>query len=130
MNHRITKVHPDDNVLVALTNLEKSETVSYNGGEYTLAEAIPAKHKFVTNDLQPGDPVIMYGVLVGKAQSLIPKGGLISTANVKHASSSFEVGERKINWRQPDVSKFKDRTFLGYHRADGKAGTANYWLCA
>ena len=128
MNHRITKVHPHDNVLVALTNLEKGETVSYNGSTYVTADAIPAKHKFVTEDLQPGQPITMYGVLVGKAQSSIPKGGLISTANVKHAASGFEVGERKLNWPQPDVSKFQSKTFMGYHRNDGKVGTANYWL--
>jgi altronate hydrolase len=128
MNHRVTKVHPDDNVLVALTNLQKGEQVSYNGTRYLLADAIPAKHKFVTQQLQPGDTITMYGVLVGKAQSLIPEGGLISTANVKHASSSFSVGERKLAWPKPDVSKFQNRNFLGYHRADGKVGTANYWL--
>lgn len=128
MNHRITKVHPDDNVLVALTNLNKDETVSYNGSTYTLVEPIQAKHKFVTRDLQPGDPVIMYGVLVGKAQTLIPKGGLISTGNVKHAANGFEVGERRLDWPKPDVSRFKDRTFMGYHRENGKVGTANYWL--
>jgi altronate hydrolase len=128
MNHRITKVHPDDNVLVALSDLNKDETVSYNGDTYTVAEAIKAKHKFVIEDLQPGDPVIMYGVLVGKAQSLIPKGGLISTSNVKHAANSFEVGERRLDWPKPDVSKFQDRTFMGFHRDDGKVGTANYWI--
>ena len=128
MNHRVTKVHPDDNVLVALTNLQKGEKVSYNGDDYVLVDAIPAKHKFVVEDLQPGDPITMYGVLVGKAQSLIPKGGLIATSNVKHAASGFEVGQRKLNWQKPDVSKFQNRTFLGYHRADGKVGTANYWL--
>jgi altronate hydrolase len=128
MNHRVTKVHPDDNVLVALTNLPKDEKVFYNGKNYTTAEAIPAKHKFVIQDLQPGDPITMYGVLVGKAQSNIPTGGLISTSNVKHAASGFEVGERKLSWPRPDVSKFQNKTFLGYHRSDGKVGTANYWL--
>jgi altronate hydrolase len=128
MNHRVTKVHPNDNVLVALTNLQKGEKVAYNGSEFSLAEAIPAKHKFVTSELQPGDPITMYGVLVGKAQSRIPKGGLISTANVKHAANGFEVGERKLSWHQPDISKFKDKRFLGFHRTDGKVGTANYWL--
>jgi altronate hydrolase len=128
MNHRVTKVHPDDNVLVALTNLDKGETVAYDGTQFTLADTIPAKHKFVTEDLQPGDTITMYGVLVGKAQTLIPKGGLISTSNVKHAANSFEVGDRKLSWPKPDISKFKDRTFLGFHRADGKVGTGNFWL--
>jgi altronate hydrolase len=128
MNHRVTKVHPDDNVLVALTNLEKGEKVSYNGTDYILTDAIPAKHKFVIQQLEPGDPITMYGVLVGKAQSIISKGGLISTSNVKHAASGFEVGDRKLSWPKPEVSKFQNKTFLGYHRADGKVGTANYWL--
>jgi altronate hydrolase len=128
MNLKVTKVHPDDNVLVALSNLEEGETVSYNGSTFTLPARVPAKHKFVTTDLNPGDEVKMYGVLVGKAEKPIQKGGVITTSNLKHASSGFEIAERKLQWKQPDVSKFAEKTFMGYHRADGKVGTANYWL--
>jgi len=128
MNHTVTKVHPGDNVLVALTNLEEGDKVSYNGEEYTIIGKVPAKHKFVTKDMLPGDELFMYGVLVGKAQSFIPRGSAITTANVKHAANSFEVGERKLDWQKPDISKFINKTFLGFHRADGKVGTANYWL--
>ena len=126
--HKILKVHPADNVLVALTPLEKDAKVVYDGQEYTIQEIVKAKHKFATVDLAAGDSVIMYGVLVGKAQEPIKRGGLISTANVKHASSDFNVGERKTTWTQPDTSGFKGRTFNGYHRADGSVGTANYWV--
>src|SRR4051812_21749039 len=108
----VTKVHPDDNVLVALLNLNKGDRVSYNGGQYTLVDAVPAKHKFVTTSLQPGDPIIMYGVLVGRAESPISQGGLITTSNVKHAANNYEIRDRKLNWKQPDVSKWKDKTFM------------------
>src|ERR1700748_3842195 len=119
MNSQIVlKVHPDDNVLVALTNLEKGMTISFEGQEYTLQDAIKAKHKFATTDLAAGDSITMYGVLVGKAQSPIGKGGLISTSNVKHAANDFNVGDRKTDWTKPDVSGFAGRTFNGYHRAD------------
>jgi altronate hydrolase len=128
MNHKVTKVHPDDNVLVALSDLSVNEKVDYNGHEYTLIDRVPAKHKFVMKDMQPGDELFMYGVLVGKAQTHIPKGSRITTSNVKHAASDFEVGERKLEWTKPDVSKFINKTFNGFHRADGKVGTANYWL--
>ncbi|HEY1202586.1 MAG TPA: altronate dehydratase family protein [Niastella sp.] len=129
MKKKVLKVHEDDNVVVALTNLSKGETVSLNGQEYTLLEDITAKHKFVATDLNAGDSIFMYGVLVGKAQSPIKKGGLISTANVKHAANDFVIGdERKTNWKTPDVSKFNGRTFMGYHRANGEVGTANFWL--
>lgn len=128
MKRNIVKVHPDDNVLVALSNLSRGERVAYNGSEILLNDNIPAKHKFVTAELQQGDPIFMYGVLVGKAQENIQKGGLITTSNVKHAANDFQLAERNTRWNIPDVSKWKNKTFMGYHRADGKVGTANYWL--
>ena len=128
MNHRVTKVHPDDNVVVALSTLNKGERVSYNGSDFTLADTIPAKHKFVTKDMKPGDPIIMYGVLVGKAELPIPVGGLISTSNVRHAANNFEVREKKSSWKQPDVATWKEKTFMGYHRSNGSVGTSNHWL--
>jgi altronate hydrolase len=124
----ILKVHPADNVLVALVNLEKGMTVNYEGQDYTIQETVKAKHKFATTDLAAGDSIIMYGVLVGKAQDAIKKGGLISTANVKHAANDFTIGDRHTNWATPDISAFSGRTFNGYHRADGSVGTANYWV--
>ncbi|GGB21311.1 UxaA family hydrolase [Puia dinghuensis] len=124
----ILKVHPADNVLVALTNLPKDTKVSYEGQDYIIQENVKAKHKFATTDLQPGDSITMYGVLVGKAQQPIKKGGLISTTNVKHAANDFTIGKRHTEWVQPDIARFKGRTFNGYHRADGSVGTANYWV--
>ncbi len=122
------KIHPADNVLVALTDLAVNDKVEYNGDDYTLVDRVPAKHKFVIKDMQPGDEIFMYGVLVGKAETEIPAGGRITTSNVKHAASGFQAGERKTDWHKPDVSKFVNRTFNGFHRPDGKVGTANYWL--
>lgn len=128
MNTIVLKVHPGDNVLVALTNLPKGGRVAYEGEEFVLQDNITAKHKFVTHDLKQGDPVYMYGVLVGKAQQEIPQGGLISTSNVKHAANDFTVGERRTSWQAPNVDKYATKTFMGYHRSDGSVGTANYWL--
>ncbi len=128
MQQRVLKVHPQDNVIVALTNLSKGETILFEEREYLLQDNITAKHKFATADLNAGDSIIMYGVLVGKAVQSIKKGGLLSTSNVAHAASEFTVGERKTDWVQPDISKFEHRTFNGFHRADGSVGTANYWI--
>ncbi|HET9824755.1 MAG TPA: altronate dehydratase family protein [Chitinophagaceae bacterium] len=128
MKRNVLKVHPKDNVLVALKNLAKGETISSNGEEYVLQNDIPAKHKFFVHDMHAGDEVLMYGVLVGKAQNFIPKGGLMSTANVKHAAGSYDYRGSHYDWQAPDISKFVGRTFNGYHRGDGRVGTANYWL--
>lgn len=125
---RILKIHPNDNVLVALQDLTKGETVIYDGHEYVLTDNIHAKHKFFMQDMNVGDPIIMYGVLVGKAQHFIPKGGLMDTENTKHASEAYEFRPYHYEWHAPDVSKFEGRTFNGYIRNDGRVGTANYWL--
>lgn len=128
MKQRVLKVHPSDNVIVALQDLAKGETVNYNGTAYTLADDIGAKHKFFEKEMFAGDEVIMYGVLVGKAQTTIPAGGLMTTANVKHAAEGYDYRGARYEWNAPDVSKFEGRTFNGYHRSDGRVGTANYWL--
>ncbi|MCX3264590.1 UxaA family hydrolase [Pedobacter agri] len=125
---RILKIHPNDNVLVALQNLAKGETIIYDGHEYTLQDDIQAKHKFFMQDMNAGDHIIMYGVLVGKAQHFILKGGLMDTENTKHASDPYEFRPYHYEWHAPDVSKFEGRTFNGYIRNDGRVGTANYWL--
>lgn len=125
---RVLKVHPQDNVLVALNDLTKGETIIYNNETYVLQDNIPAKHKFFTQHLNAGDEVKMYGVLVGKAQTNIPKGGLMTTENIKHAAEPYYYRGSKYQWQPPDVSRFKNRTFIGYHRNDGRVGTANYWL--
>lgn len=128
MKRKVLKVNEEDNVLVALADLSKGEIISYNGSDYVLQEDIKAKHKFFTQDMQPGDEVIMYGVLVGKAQEFIPKGGWMHTGNVKHAAAPYEYRKIDYKWSAPDVSKFAGRTFSGYHRKNGTVGTANYWL--
>ncbi|WP_142688025.1 UxaA family hydrolase [Chitinophaga polysaccharea] len=129
MKQKVLKVHPHDNVLVALQDLEKGETVEYNGAVYTMQEEIPAKHKFATAPMKEGDAIYMYGVLVGRAQHHISAGSRIAVENVRHAANAYELAaERKTAWQAPDVSRWQQRTFMGYHRADGSVGTANYWL--
>ncbi|HRG81480.1 MAG TPA: altronate dehydratase family protein [Chitinophagaceae bacterium] len=128
MKQRVLKVHPKDNVLVALTDLKKGEIISHDGQEYILQDDIRAKHKFFTVDLSKGDKIYMYGVLVGTAQMDIPKGGWMNTENTKHAAEPYQYRATDFHWTAPDVSRFRNRTFMGYHRSDGRVGTANYWL--
>ena len=128
MKHKVLKVHPKDNVLVALTNLSRGEIISFEAEDYFLQEDIPAKHKFFMQDSKAGDKIIMYGVLVGKVQKDVLRGSRMSTDNTKHATQPYDWRNIKYEWQPPDDSKFRDRTFNGYHRSDGRVGTANYWL--
>jgi len=128
MKHRVLRINSKDNVLVALSDLSKGSVISFEGNEYVLQENIPAKHKFYMQDMQPGEVVTMYGVLVGKIQLPVTAGSRMSTENLKHAAEPYAYRDVAYEWHAPDVSKFSGRTFNGYHRSDGRVGTANYWL--
>ena len=125
---RVLQLDPRDNALVALTDLRKGETVSFAGSEYVLLSDVPAKHKFVTVDLPAGGDVIMYGVLVGRTAEPLQRGGLLSTGNLRHAAAAFHDRDAVPHWSPPDVSRWRQKTFLGYQRADGLVGTRNYWI--
>lgn len=128
MSNKFLKIHPEDNVLVALSDLKAGEEIQYNGSSIVLPQNIPAKHKFTFTNLNPQDEIKMYGILVGKALEPIPAGGAITTKNVKHQASSYSGKSGTVSWKAPDVSRWLNRTFDGYHRADGQVGVANYWL--
>ncbi|WP_316765620.1 altronate dehydratase family protein [Pedobacter frigiditerrae] len=128
MKQQVLKVHPQDNVLVALTDLKAGQTVNYQGVDYVLVDDIDAKHKFYMTDMNAGDEVSMYGTLVGKVQFTVRAGSVMNTDNLKHAAAPYEFRPYHYSWQAPDISKFEGRTFNGYHRSDGKVGTANYWL--
>ncbi len=128
MASRILRIHPKDNVLVALQDLSKGEQIEFNGSVYTLQEDVPAKHKFFMQEMHQGDEIYMYGVLVGKTQYTVPQGGIMNTDNTKHAADPYTFRPYEYTWEAPDVSRFAGRTFNGYVREDGRVGTANYWL--
>src|SRR5438094_770284 len=117
-----------DNLIIALSDLHQGETVEHNAGTFTLFSNVPAKHKFATEDLPFGARVTMYGVLVGKTSQLVRRGELLTTANLHHQSAEYREKKREFHWQPPDVSRWKDRKFMGYARADGQVGTRNYWL--
>ncbi|MBU2912655.1 UxaA family hydrolase [Reichenbachiella agariperforans] len=128
MSNRYVQIDPRDNLIVAIQDLKKNEEISVADTILVLKEDVQAKHKFALQDLAEGDLVYMYGVLVGKATTAIEQGRSITVRNMKHASAEYSGKREKKHWVGPDVSKWQGRTFNGYHRADGKVGTGNYWI--
>ena len=128
MNSRILQLDSRDNVLIALTQLKQGEVIEFAGKGHSLVSTIPVKHKFATTNLQPGDQVVMYGVLVGRAVKPIAAGELLTTSNIQHQAAPFHEQSAKSAWTPPDVSRRRNQTFLGYRRSDGQVGTRNYWL--
>src|SRR4051812_3587564 len=119
MQHKYIRLDEKDNVMVALQDLKKG-TIAFTGNATVeLVEDIPAKHKFFLQDLDANGSVIMYGVLVGRTQYSIKAGSLMSVSNTSHAADPYQYRNPDIKWTPPDVSRFANRTFDGYHRRDG-----------
>ena len=124
----VQRVHPLDDAIVALRPLAAGTTASVDHHTWTLTEVIPAKQKFAARDFAVGDRITMYGVTVGRATKVIRAGTLLSQGNVAHETDAFAGKQKDCVWTPPDVSKWTGRTFDGFKRPDGPAGTANHWL--
>src|SRR5918994_2006950 len=59
MSTKFLKIHPSDNVFVALTDLKAGEVVDLNGELLPLTDDIPAKHKFTERAIQPEDKIFL-----------------------------------------------------------------------
>lgn len=122
------RIHPADDLIVALRDLRAGEVVPVDGTSYTIVEPVPAKQKFAAHDFAAGARATMYGVTVGRVLQPIRAGGLVSTANLKHATDETTGKLRDVPWSAPDVSRWRGRTFNGFKRPHGRAGTANHWI--
>ncbi len=125
----LLKIDSADTLIVALKDLKKGERVNWDGEEYVLASDVKAKHKFTTQDIPVGGIVSMYGVPVGKAIKPIVKGAAVTVDNIRHFAAPVSLDDAEsYQWNIPDVAEWKNRSFKGIVRADGRVGTANYWL--
>ncbi len=125
---KMIKVHPADNVAVALVDLKAGEVFKFEEKTISIVTDIKAKHKIALTHFKNGDRIVMYGVLVGKANGIIKEGEGLTVVNVKHESEQVFGKNGNTSWTPPNVDQWKDRTFLGYHRPDGQVGTENIWL--
>jgi altronate hydrolase len=130
MADTVLQLDSRDNVVVALAPLKAGAEVRYGHPPVscTVTESIPAKHKMGLTAFAPGDLIRMYGMIVGEATQPIPRGGLISTRNVRHRADAYTPERHAVTFELPDASPWSGRGFQGFHRADGQVGTRNYWL--
>jgi altronate hydrolase len=123
------KIHQEDNVAVALKDMSAGEKINFHDREITLLQPIKAKHKFTVAKIMSGHEIKMYNVPVGKVLVDLEAGSLIDTKNtIHHAADQIDFDAKATPWIAPAKNKWTNATFNGYHREDGKVGTANYWL--
>ena len=129
-NKKILKIHPLDNLVVALSDLNKGEIFNIENKKIKLKTDVKAKHKFAIDNLNLGGQVYLYGVLVGKAIKSISEGEAINTQNICHYTKRYTLPKKLKKTSTPNLSnnQYSSKTFDGFHREDGKVGTENNWL--
>ena len=84
MNFKLLRLHPNDNVAVALADLPAGVTVDFNGGpSQTLHHAVPFGHKVALAAIAPGGSVVKYGEVIGYATAPIERGAWVHLHNVE-----------------------------------------------
>ena len=118
----VIRLHPSDNVIIALADLPAGSTLAELSAP--LATAIPRGHKIATSAIAPGQNVLRYGQIIGVATHPIAAGEHIHTHNLGIGSHDLDYAFASEHNPQPTVTQ--KRSFMGYHRQDGTVGTRNY----
>ena len=121
------RIHPSDNVIVALEDVKKGETVTLEGVSVTAIEDVARGHKIAIAPIAQGQPIVKYGNPIGLAKADIPVGSWVHVHNVKTGLS--EGGEYVYCHAEYPAPQVKPRTFMGYRRPDGRVGIRNeIWI--
>ena len=130
LKNKILKIHPKDNIVVALFDLKEGEILILEDKKISLKTDVNKKHKFALENLNKGENIYLYGVVVGKAIRPIKKGEAINSKNISHHTQEYYLPKNLKKISTPNLSnnEHKNKTFDGYHRQDGKVGTENNWL--
>ncbi len=123
------QVHSNDNVIVALQDLEKGTSLSVNDNNIELTQDISRGHKIALTPLKQGQEVYKYGYSIGYACCEINVGDWIHTHNLKTLlSDDDEFSYQPKNQVFPSKTQNLP-TFQGYPRSNGLVGIRNeLWI--
>jgi altronate hydrolase len=122
-SRRFVRLHPADNVVVAVVSLPTGTALASEG--VTVTRAVPMGHKVATRPFAKGEAVQKFGQIIGYATQDIPAGAHVHVHNcaMGEHDQHYEIGVdyRPVQYRDP-----REATFKGLRRADGRVGTRNF----
>src|SRR5258707_807538 len=127
-----TLLHPKDDVAIARVPLGRGVTLHLPpdslapGRHIEVAQRIQVGHKVALRDISQGEPVLRYGSLIGIATQPISAGSHVHTHNLA-VGEHQQVYEFGTDYQPVSLLPVEQRrTFMGYRRPAGRAGTRNY----
>jgi len=120
----IIKINQEDNVVVALRDLSKSETIKIDTKKIEIKEDVKRGHKIAIANISTNENVVKYGYPIGYAIKDIEIGSWVHTHNIK--TNLDGIKDYKFNQELTDVSSINNNiTFKGYERENGNVGIRN-----
>lgn len=118
------KIHDNDNVVVALTDLRVGETLEVDGTVVKVMMEIPKGHKMAVKKISKNEDITKYGLPIGYSLETIEAGDHVHIHNTKTKLS--ETIEYDFNQKLVDREiKLDHRVFMGYKRENGDVGIRN-----
>lgn len=119
--------------LIRMDNADNVAIVANDGGlpagtivdGISLLEDIPQAHKVALMDLNEGDQVMRYGVVIGLANREIPRGAWVNESNIKLPEAPSLRSLPRADGRAKPIEPLDGQNFLGFQNADGSVGTRN-----
>jgi altronate hydrolase len=117
------RIHPSDNVAVALGALVAGDTVTVGDATVIAKNDIPPGHKIALNAIARGSAVVKYGYPIGIATADIAAGEWIHSHNLRTSldqAATYRYAPTPAPRHTPPAA-----SFLGYRRSNGRVGTRN-----
>ncbi|QQF64543.1 altronate dehydratase [Bacillus mojavensis] len=122
------KIHRQDNVLLALRDIQKGERLNADGISIEVKDDMKRGHKIALQHIKENDSIIKYGFPIGHALKDICIGEHIHVHNTKTNLSDIQTYSYTPRFEQNPYTH-EDRTFKGYRRENGNAGVRNeLWI--
>ena len=120
----IVYLDPKDNICVAARHLNAGETIHVDDQSIELKQDIRIGHKIAVRVIEVNSPVFKYGQPIGITTGEIAIGEHVHVHNLKNNPPAVDYQKATLIPENP--APITDRTFMGYRRPNGKAGTRNY----
>jgi galactarate dehydratase len=118
------RINENDNVGIVVNAEGIAPGAQFPGG-LTAAEKIPQSHKIALRDLEPGEPVMRYGFVIGYANRAVRAGAWVRE-ELLDMPAAPPLDELPLATATPPPQPLLHGfTFEGYRNADGTVGTRN-----
>ena len=118
------RINPRDNVGIIVNPAGVAPRAEFAGG-LTAIESIPQSHKIALCDLEPNEPVLRYGAIIGYANRAIRRGAWVRE-DLLRMPAAPPLDQLELATRVPEpLPPLEGYTFDGYRNADGSVGTRN-----